>query len=223
MLGDTGLMCADPSDAPVGKVIGTAAMVLVGGGGSGSGGAGSGNGQGTDAGGSSGVGPARTKDHPKTGEPIDVVTGTLITCGEDVALDGPLPIQFVRTYVSPKADHRGPLGYSWRHNYQESITRVSKGHHAWKKIHDKFVAQGNPSPTRTYLLYQDPLGEEAHRHDLPEGTSAFDPQRQMFIGHYDGMYTAVSNPYAQHHFERISSGALWTSTATPWRLAMMNT
>ena len=36
MLGDTAKMCTDPSDTPVGKVIGTAAMVLVGGGGAGS-------------------------------------------------------------------------------------------------------------------------------------------------------------------------------------------
>src|SRR5207249_3162631 len=66
MLGDMAEMCMDPSDAPVGKVIGKAAMVLVGGGGSDGGDDESGDGAGKKAG-KPGLGQLTT-----TGHPVDV-------------------------------------------------------------------------------------------------------------------------------------------------------
>ena len=155
MLGDTGKMCADPADAPVGKVIGTAATVLVGGGGSGSGSEGSGDGNANKAGGAAGTGLG---DVTGTGHPVDVATGNVIVSGDDFELDGPLPIQFARTYVSAAADKNGPLGYGWAHNFQESLEIVSKSHPEWKRIHDELTEAGNPSPDGKYLIYHDQNG-----------------------------------------------------------------
>jgi RHS repeat-associated protein len=131
MLGDTGQMCSDPSDTPVGKVIGTAAMVLVGGGSSG--------GDAERAQASANAmkaaaaachkwinanmppGPEREQAHRNlctaTGHPIDVATGKLMTRSIDLELPGRIPFKFIRNYSSCRPEP-GPCGWGWRHSYQ---------------------------------------------------------------------------------------------------------
>ncbi|MFW5810291.1 MAG: DUF6531 domain-containing protein [Thermodesulfobacteriota bacterium] len=134
MLGDTGKMCADPTDAPVGKVIGKAAMVLVGGGASGGGAA-------RDKASAEAMKAAAAAAHKwinanmppgadreqahrdvcsVTGHPIDVATGKLVTKNIDLTLPGRIPFEFTRNYSSARSDV-GAFGYSWRHSYEKQL------------------------------------------------------------------------------------------------------
>jgi len=130
MLGDTAKMCMDPSDAPVGKVIGKAATVLVGGGSSGGGAAR--EKASADAMKAAAAachkwinenmppGADREQAHREvcsaTGHPIDVVTGKMFTRDIDLELPGRIPFKFVRNYSSARSD-LGAFGCSWRHSY----------------------------------------------------------------------------------------------------------
>lgn len=131
MMGDTAEMCSDPSDTPVGKVIGTAMMVMVGGGGSGSDEA---RAEASAAAMKAAAaachkwinqnmppGPHREQAHrsvcTSTGHPVDVATGKLFTRSVDLELPGRLPFQFVRNYSSARPE-AGVLGWGWRHSYQ---------------------------------------------------------------------------------------------------------
>ena len=69
-------------------------------------------------------------------------------CGEDFALDGPLPIQFVRTYLSSRAGTPAAIGWGWSHNLQESIEIIVKGHRDWKTVHAQFRSRVTPRPER---------------------------------------------------------------------------
>jgi RHS repeat-associated protein len=147
MLGDTAKMCADPADAPVGKVIGTAATVLVGGGGSGSDEA---RAAAADAAMKAAAavchkwinanmppGADREQAHrdvcTATGHPIDVVTGKMFTRNIDLKLHGRIPFEFVRNYSSARSDI-GVFGHSWRHSYEIQLV-----------VHRDFVAHRDPN------------------------------------------------------------------------------
>ena len=160
VLGDTAKMCADPVDQPVGKVIGTAATVLIAATSSGSGGEVDGDGQAAAAGGAQGTGIGAPGLNPNnmTGHPVDVATGNLIVQGDDLFLDGPIPIQFVRTYVSNRAAERGPLGHGWAHNLEERLELVRSGHPRWSEIHQQFVVAGIAAPDGEYLIHRDMNG-----------------------------------------------------------------
>ncbi len=143
VLGDTAMMCCDPVDLPIGKVMGTAATVLV---------AATGVGTGDEARAAAydaAMAAAAKKAHEwidanmppgadreqahrnvcaATGHPIDVVTGKMFTRNVDVQLDGRMPVGFVRNYSSARTD-RGPFGHSWRHSFQRELI-----------VHREFVA-----------------------------------------------------------------------------------
>src|SRR5262249_50942985 len=202
VLGDTAKMCADPVDQPVGKVIGTAATVLVAATSSDSGGEEDSVGQAQKA---AGAGSASTAlpGHPMVGHPVDVTTGAVVAMVEDLALDGPLPIQFVRTYVSTEAETSGPLGSGWSHNYQESIERITSDHPRWEEIHARFQAADDPSPTGAYLIHRTAHGEPALLHDVPDGEPSHDPARKRTIARHGNAYVVLTSPHAQHHFVRL--------------------
>lgn len=200
VLGDTAKMCADPVDMPVGKVIGTAAQVLVAATSSAGGGAGDASGQAQVAGHAGGATTLST--HPMVGHPVDVVTGNVVATVEDLALDGPLPIQLVRTYVSAHAATAGPLGFGWAHNYQASIERVTRDHPRWGEIHNRFQAADDPSPTAAYLIHRTAHGEETMRHDLADGATSRDAAAKTTIARHGGGYVVLTSPHAQHHFVR---------------------
>lgn len=142
MLGDTGKMCSDPSDTPVGKVIGTAATVLVGGGGGGSD-------EAREKASADAMKAASAACHKwinanmppgadqekahrdvctATGHPIDVATGKLFTRSVELRLRGRLPLEFVRNYSSARPD-RGPFGIGWRFSHEVQLF-----------VHDEFIA-----------------------------------------------------------------------------------
>src|SRR5262245_17435499 len=202
VLGDTAKMCADPVDMPVRKVIGTAATVLVAATSSDSGGEGDAAGQAQKA---AGAGSASTAlpGHPMVGHPVDVTTGAVVAMVEDLALDGPLPIQFVRTYVSTSADTCGPLGFGWSHNYQESIERITSDHPRWEEIHARFQATDDPSPTGAYLIHRTVHGEPMLLHDLPDGEMSHDDALKRIIARHGKTYVVLNSTYAQHHFARV--------------------
>ena len=197
MLGDTGQMCSDPSDTPVGKVMGTAAMVMVGGGSSGGEGDGSGDGQGKKAGG------ANPADRASTGHPVDTTTGMVIACAEDCSLDGQLPIQFTRTYMSANADKAGPLGCGWFHNYQESILRILPGHPDWEKVRDELGDSEKAAAGRSYIIYRGPLGAPVKLRDLKDGQGYSALEGNFRIARHGLTYVVLSGAFAQHHFEAL--------------------
>ncbi len=147
MLGDTGKMCADPTDAPVGRVVGTAATVLVGGGGGGSGEA---RAKAADESMKAAAaechkwinanmppGAEREQAHrdvcTATGHPIDVATGKMFTRHVDLKLPGRIPFEFSRNYSSARSDV-GVFGHSWRHSFEHQLI-----------VHHKFVAHRDPN------------------------------------------------------------------------------
>jgi RHS repeat-associated protein len=184
VFGDTAMMCCDPSDMPVGKVMGNAATVLV---------AATGSGTGDDdraaaaqaamAKAAEGTGAGAPAMNQVTGEghPVDVVTGNVIAQGEDLDLDGPLPVQFVRTYVSSRAAVDGPLGHGWAHNFQEEIEPVEQGHPEWERVHAELTAAGNPDPDVRYLVYRDPNGQPTAYRALADGGRLRDPFRRRTL------------------------------------------
>ena len=114
MLGDTGKMCADPSDAPVGKVIGTAATVLVGGGGGGSDEA---REQASAEAMKAAQAACDESKCTKAGHPVNVATGEVTAGSDDLMLPGLIPILFQRSYASTRADQLSDLGYGWKHSW----------------------------------------------------------------------------------------------------------
>jgi RHS repeat-associated protein len=183
VLGDTAKMCADPVDQPVGKVVGTAATVLVAATSSGSGGAGDADGTAANAVGAQVTGHGAPPLNPNnmTGHPVDVATGNLIVQGDDLLLDGPIPIQFVRTYVSDRAAERGPLGHGWVHNLEERLELVQDAHPRWTSIHQQFVAAGIPAPDRQYLIHRDMNGLTTTYVAPAEGQEIVDELRKRRI------------------------------------------
>ena len=159
MLGDTASMCADPSDAPVGKVMGTAATVLIGGGGSGADADGSASGEGQNAAGANTGNQATPPLNQATaeGHPVDVVTGHVIAQGEDFTLDGPIAVQFVRTYSSGSAGREGTLGHGWSHNLQQRIELLDNSHPDWARARQE-LAEEDQSTDQEYLVYHDAYG-----------------------------------------------------------------
>ncbi len=141
-LGDMAMMCADPSDMPVGKVIGTAATVLVGGGAVSIGDAiASGSAAAKKAAAAimhqwvnDNMPPGAESEQAHrdvctaTGHPIDVATGKMFTRNIDLSLPGRIPFEFVRNYSSARSDI-GIFGRSWRHSYEMQLV-----------IHSEFVA-----------------------------------------------------------------------------------
>jgi len=152
MLGDTAMMCSDPSDTPVGKVIGTAATVLVGGG---SPGGGSATGTGSAAADkaiaafmhqwiSINMPPGAERDQAHrdvctaTGHPIDVATGKMFTRNIDLSLPGRIPFEFVRNYSSARSD-TGTFGRSWRHSYEMQLI-INPEFIAYRDQNGRFLA-----------------------------------------------------------------------------------
>src|SRR5262245_24553458 len=143
MLGDTAKMCADPVDSPVGKVLGTAATVLVGGGGSGSD-------ADREAAGAAAMkaaaalchkwidanlppGAARDQAHRQlcdtTGHPVDVATGKMFTSLELISLAGRLPLVLELDYSTARHLECGAFGHGWRHSLDREL-----------HVHDEFIA-----------------------------------------------------------------------------------
>jgi RHS repeat-associated protein len=60
-----------------------------------------------------------------TGHPVDVASGMVMTSSVDFKLPGPIPFQLERTYYS-RSDYDGPLGFGWRHTYDQSIVLEKK-------------------------------------------------------------------------------------------------
>ncbi|WP_436487186.1 DUF6531 domain-containing protein [Chitinophaga sp. ARDCPP14] len=61
------------------------------------------------------------------GEPVDAVTGRVVSNNIDFELPGPIPLVWERTYYSD-AEVRGPLGYNWHHSYNLSLYDLRNGY-----------------------------------------------------------------------------------------------
>ena len=58
------------------------------------------------------------------GDPVDVVTGSVFTTPRvDLALPGPLPFRFIRTYNTQSASRDVGLGWGWSHSFAWTITQ----------------------------------------------------------------------------------------------------
>ncbi|MBX3271974.1 MAG: RHS repeat protein, partial [Sandaracinaceae bacterium] len=60
------------------------------------------------------------------GHPVDVANGRLLTDHVDVALPGPVPLSFERSYSSRFADRAGPLGFGWSHSLDQAVWREER-------------------------------------------------------------------------------------------------
>jgi RHS repeat-associated protein len=60
------------------------------------------------------------------GEPVDAVTGSVVSSNTDFELPGPIPLIWERTYYSD-AEVPGPLGYNWHHSYNISLYDLHNG------------------------------------------------------------------------------------------------
>jgi RHS repeat-associated protein len=174
MMGDTGKMCADPADAPVGKVIGTAMTVLVGGGGGGSDAARAAASAAAMLAASAAChawinanmppGANREQAHrdvcTATGHPVDVATGKLFTKVVDVVCKGRIPLEVSRNYSSARPD-RGPLGVGWRHSWEIELI-VASDFVAMRDEHGRYISfmpvmpgEASPATMRRFTLIRD--------------------------------------------------------------------
>jgi RHS repeat-associated protein len=202
MLGDTGQMCSDPSDTPVGKVIGTAAMVLVGGGSSG--------GDAERAQASANAmkaaaaachkwiaanmppGADREKAHrdvcTATGHPVDVATGKLFAAYTDVQLPGRIPLRFSRNYSSARHDV-GVFGYGWRHAFECELI-----------LHDEFIA------------HRDENGRFTEFPPIGSGETAWNASGGLGVERGPDGYRIVNADGIIQHFAHPRQGPGWIFT-----------
>ena len=146
MLGDTGMMCSDPSDTPVGVLVVPPGTVYVGGGMSG----------GAEARAQAKIaamkaaaaechkwinnnmpmGADREEAHRRvcedTGHPVDVATGKVFTGVVVLRLRGRIPIRLAIDYSTARAQEDGPFGHGWRHELERHLL-----------ITDDFIAHRN--------------------------------------------------------------------------------
>ncbi|MEM7023614.1 MAG: RHS repeat-associated core domain-containing protein [Pseudomonadota bacterium] len=146
MLGDTGLMCSDPTDTPVGVLVVPPGTVYVGGGMSG-----------LEAARANAKiaaleaaaakchewinthmppGADREEAHRRvceaTGHPVDVATGKVFTGVTISQLIGRIPIRLAIDYSTARAHEDGPFGHGWRHQLERHLL-----------VTDEFVAHRN--------------------------------------------------------------------------------
>ena len=146
MLGDTGMMCSDPSDTPVGVLVIPPGTVYVGGGMSG----------GAEARAQAKIaamkaaaaachqwitdnmprGADREDAHRKvceaTGHPVDVATGKVFTGVVLLRLRGRIPVRLAIDYATSRAEEDGAFGHGWRHELERHLL-----------ITDEFIAHRN--------------------------------------------------------------------------------
>ena len=181
MLGDTGMMCADPTDTPVGVLVVPPGTVFVGGGMVG----------GAEARAQAKIdamkaaaaachqwitdnmplGADREEAHRKvceaTGHPVDVATGKVFTGVVILRLRGRIPVRLAIDYSTARAEEDGPFGHGWRHELERHLL-----------IADDFIAHRNQHGHFTAFA---PIvaGEEAQ--NLADGLTL----------HHHGHYLAV--------------------------------
>ena len=55
-----------------------------------------------------------------SGEPVDMVSGSVYVKQTDFTIPGPIPVEFTRSYINCVNEY-GPLGYNWTHNYNQFL------------------------------------------------------------------------------------------------------
>lgn len=104
----------------------SALLAAVGAGGGGGGGSGSGSKKKSKP---SPKKPSSAKKATKAGHPVDVATGYVVDDAVDLALPGPIPLVFARTYCSARNDERGPLGKGgWLHTFDQWVEPAEGGY-----------------------------------------------------------------------------------------------
>jgi RHS repeat-associated protein len=103
----------------------------------GSGGGGSGSGEGGAGDGKNAQGAPDYAKYPECGyasHPVDVVTGRAFTHPiTELALPGPLPLEFRRMYSSKMADRDVGLGYGWGHTFGWEIEVARRRIRVWNE------------------------------------------------------------------------------------------
>jgi RHS repeat-associated protein len=185
MLGDTGLMCADPVDTPVGVLVVPPGTVYVGGGITG----------GAEARAQAKIaamkaaaahchqwinnnmplGADREEAHRKvcedTGHPVDVATGKMFTGVTILQLRGRIPVRLAIDYSTARAQEDGPFGHGWRHELERHLL-----------ITDDFVAHRNQ---HGHFAAFEPIGPGEEAQNLSEG---------LTLSHH-GHYLAVRDAH----------------------------
>src|SRR5690606_15586031 len=99
-------------------------LVKAGGGAGGGSGAGRGKGKGGKKGANGGGSEENATGDGKNaegsdgcGDPVCPVTGKMFLNILDFAFSGPMPLRFVRSYMSSSSRQRGDLGFGWTHNF----------------------------------------------------------------------------------------------------------
>jgi RHS repeat-associated protein len=173
MLGDTGLMCCDPTDMPVGVLVVPPGTVYVGGGMTG----------GAAARARARIaamkaaaakchewinnnmppGAAREEAHRKvcedTGHPVDVATGKVFTGVTLVQLRGRIPVRLAIDYSTARAQEDGPFGHGWRHELERHLL-----------ITDDFIAHRNQ---HGHFAAFAPIGAGEEAQNLADGLTLY--------------------------------------------------
>jgi len=183
----------------------------AGGGGGGGAGAGAGGG-GKGAKGAKGTRGTGLGSATVTGHPVDVATGRVIAHGDDFELDGPVPIQFVRTYLSTEAGRAADMGFGWTHNFKERLEFLSPAHPDWPQVQSAAEAAGILADDAC-LRYYDANGVSALYPLLSEGGELHDPLRQRTLSLRGGVYQLQTRSGIVQRFARVSE--------TGWILALV--
>jgi RHS repeat-associated protein len=179
MLGDTGLMCCDPTDMPVGVLVVPPGTVYVGGGISG----------GAEARAQAKIaamraaaaachqwvndnmplGADREEAHRRvceaTGHPVDVATGKVFTGVVVLRLRGRIPVRFALDYSTARAQEDGSFGHGWRHELERHLL-ITDDFIAHRNQHGHFAAFAPIGPGETAQNLADGLTLHHHGHYL---------------------------------------------------------
>lgn len=187
MLGDTGLMCCDPTDMPVGVLVVPPGTVYVGGG---------------MAGGAAArarakiaamraagaachqwindnmpPGAEREEAHRKvceaTGHPVDVATGKVFTGVTILRLRGRIPVRLAIDYSTARAGEDGPFGHGWRHELERHLL-----------ITDDFIAHRNQ---HGHFAAFEPIGAGEEAQNLADGLTLSHHGHYLAVRDADGL------------------------------------
>jgi RHS repeat-associated protein len=187
MLGDTGLMCADPVDTPVGVLVVPPGTVYVGGGMTG----------GAEARAQAKIaamkaaaaachqwinnhmplGADREEAHRKvcedTGHPVDVASGKVFTGVTILQLRGRIPVSLAIDYSTARAEEDGPFGHGWRHELERHLL-----------ITDEFIAHRNQ---HGHFAAFAPIGPGEEAQNLADGLTLYHHGHYLAVRDANGL------------------------------------
>jgi RHS repeat-associated protein len=164
------------------------------------------------------------------GEPVDLLTGTVVDRKTEFKLPGVIPFEFRRIYSSEWAKQKLPMGFGWTHNWHQSVSEV-EGVLFLRDEHGRYLRLGEISLGEQGFQRSQQLCIERHRSGTiiirslrtghirqfqpttPQGTARLcrlsDPYENAIVFHYqDELLTSITDTAQRTTLFRYSEQSL---------------